>query len=180
MSEAPESGLVVAIPEAEVLVKDFRDRYDPSARLGVPAHVTVLYPFKPPSEISPEDVETLRGLFSREAPFDVQLPEFRVFPNVLYLAPEPARSFRHLTEVVFAHFPNTPPYAGQFAETTPHLTVAQIDDHDGLSKVVSDFRLQTDGRLPIQSRVKEVLLMVNASRFWEIRNRFPLGSEITG
>jgi hypothetical protein len=41
-----ESALVV--PEAEPLVKPFRDRYDPSAAAGVPAHITLLYPFKQP------------------------------------------------------------------------------------------------------------------------------------
>jgi hypothetical protein len=35
-----ESALVV--PEAEPLVKPFRDRYDPSAAAGVPAHITLL------------------------------------------------------------------------------------------------------------------------------------------
>ena len=46
-----ESGLVVLVPQAEALVKPFRDRYDPSAATGVPAHITLLYPFKPPDEI---------------------------------------------------------------------------------------------------------------------------------
>ena len=46
-----ESALVVLVPEAEALVKPFRDRYDPSAAVGVPAHITLLYPFKPPDEV---------------------------------------------------------------------------------------------------------------------------------
>lgn len=40
-----ESALVVLVPEAEALVKSFRDRHDPSAAAGVPAHITLLYPF---------------------------------------------------------------------------------------------------------------------------------------
>ena len=39
---AIQSALVVLVPEAEGLVKDFRDRYDPSATAGVPAHITLL------------------------------------------------------------------------------------------------------------------------------------------
>jgi hypothetical protein len=47
-----ESALIIVVPEAERLVKPFRDRHDPSAKDGVPAHITLLYPFKPPAEIN--------------------------------------------------------------------------------------------------------------------------------
>jgi len=46
-----ESALVVLVPEAEAWVHSFRDRYDPSAAAGVPAHVMLLYPFRPPHNI---------------------------------------------------------------------------------------------------------------------------------
>ena len=46
-----ESALVVLVPEAEAIAKPFRDQYDPSAAAGVPAHITLLYPFKAPDEI---------------------------------------------------------------------------------------------------------------------------------
>ena len=38
---------------ARPLVGDLRLRYDEPARLGVPAHVTRLFPFMAPSELSP-------------------------------------------------------------------------------------------------------------------------------
>jgi hypothetical protein len=44
------SALVVLVLEAEASVKPFRDRHDPSAAAGMPAHITLLYPFKPPDE----------------------------------------------------------------------------------------------------------------------------------
>ena len=46
-----ESALVVLIPEAEALAGPFRDKYEPSAAAGVPAHITLLYPFKAPDDI---------------------------------------------------------------------------------------------------------------------------------
>jgi hypothetical protein len=52
-----ESTLVVVVPEAEALVGSFRDLYDPIAAAGVPAHITVLYPFKSPEEVN----ETVMG-----------------------------------------------------------------------------------------------------------------------
>ena len=50
----PESALVILVPEAEPLVRPFRHRFDPSAALGVPAHITLLYPF-----IAPEQMKLL-------------------------------------------------------------------------------------------------------------------------
>lgn len=41
-----ESALVMLVPQSEALVRSFRDRYDPSAAEGIPAHITLLYPFK--------------------------------------------------------------------------------------------------------------------------------------
>jgi len=46
-----ESALMVLVPEAERLVKPFRDRYDPSAAAGIPAHITLLYPLSIPMKL---------------------------------------------------------------------------------------------------------------------------------
>ncbi len=43
-----ETALVVPIPEAEEAVAPFRTTLDRAAGLGVPAHVTALYPFPRP------------------------------------------------------------------------------------------------------------------------------------
>jgi hypothetical protein len=48
---AQESALVVLVPAAEALVGVFRALYDPAVRVGVPAHITVLYPFVPTDKI---------------------------------------------------------------------------------------------------------------------------------
>ena len=63
-----ESALVALVPEAECLVKTFRDRYDPSAALGVPAHITLLYPFKPADQIDAVVLAQLAGRSARFAP----------------------------------------------------------------------------------------------------------------
>lgn len=47
-----EPGLAVLVPEAELLVRSFRSQYDPSATDEVSAHITVLYPFKPPMRLA--------------------------------------------------------------------------------------------------------------------------------
>ena len=41
-----ESALLVAVPEAEPLVGALRLVHDPSAAVGVPAHITILLPVR--------------------------------------------------------------------------------------------------------------------------------------
>ena len=110
MNMSIESALLIPIPEVETLVASLRIQYDPSAALGVPAHVTVLYPFKPPGELTKDVVQSLSDLFSRLPGFRASFTESRRFPGMLYLSPEPAPLFRCLTEVVADRFPETPPY----------------------------------------------------------------------
>jgi len=44
---AGETGVVVPVPAAAAVVGHWRKRYDTSAPLGVPPHVTICYPFVP-------------------------------------------------------------------------------------------------------------------------------------
>ena len=117
-----ESALIVAVPEVEALVAPFRARHDPAAAKGVPAHVTVLYPFVAPARITPTIVLSLAELFAALPELRVSFAEVRRFPEALYLAPEPAEPLRKMTERVFERFPGMPPYEGRFADVIPHLT----------------------------------------------------------
>ena len=45
------TGLIVEVPDAELVVAHWREQLDPHAMLGVPAHVTVLFPFAAPDRI---------------------------------------------------------------------------------------------------------------------------------
>ncbi len=170
-----ESALVVLIPEVESLVKSFRDQYDPSAAVGVPAHVTILYPFMPPDELTTDVVTTLQDLISRHPSFTVSFQKFQEFPDVLYLAPIPAEPFQHLTESIVSKYPETPPYGGAFAEIVPHLTIAQASEDQRLDKIADEFREISPTKLPIHARVNTVSLMDNSSGYWKIRAQFSLG-----
>lgn len=170
-----ESALIVPIPEAEFLVSRFRDQFDPSAAAGVPAHVTLLYPFKPPKELGTEVLERLAELFSSFQSFDVSFTRAHRFPGVLYLAPEPDETFRRLTEEIAKHFPETPAYGGKFAEIIPHLTVADVGNSQLLDGIAEEFETEANGRLPIRASIKEVCLIDNESGRWVTRQRFSLG-----
>ena len=71
-----------------------RERLDSSAPLGVPAHITVLYPFLPPGAIGPPVLGELERLFAAAGRFRFRLGRTAWFgPEVLWLAPtRPAAS----------------------------------------------------------------------------------------
>ena len=54
------AGLIITVPEADELVGGAREKYDPVAGRGIPAHVTVLYPYLPAGRIDDGLVAELR------------------------------------------------------------------------------------------------------------------------
>ena len=169
-----ESALIIAVPEAEPLVKPFRDRRDPSAAVGVPAHITILYPFMLPHEITADVLARLHDLFAQFAAFEFALLECRRFPKVLYLAPSPAEPFKALTYAVVERYPKYPPFGGAFAEVIPHLTIADVDEAAQLDDIEREFMHQHGAQLPVKARANEVWLIDNTAGRWEAKQAFPL------
>jgi 2'-5' RNA ligase len=170
-----ESALVVLVPEAEPLVKPFRDQYDPSAAAGVPAHITLLYPFKLPREIDQAVLDDLRGCFQGFAPFRYSLALIRRFPDgVLYLAPNPDEPFRQLVLAIWDRYPEAPPYGGKWPEIVPHLSVAWVQDERRCDRIADDFTRASRGKLPIAATAAEVTLMQKRSGHWHMHATFGL------
>jgi hypothetical protein len=169
------SALVIAVPEVAAVVEPWLER-TASAKPshGVPAHVTVLFPFVPAPELDDTVLAGLTALFVRVQPFDFELAACRRFPGVLYLAPEPAEPFVTMTEAVAAAYPDFPPYEGIFDSIVPHLTVAE-----GLPTVLNRAEAEVRQRLPVRAEAKEVLRLEEIEPEpvrWQVRDRFPLGA----
>jgi 2'-5' RNA ligase len=141
---------------AEGAIDRYRRRLDPSSWFGMPAHVTVLYPFMAPAEISDAVLGELEAVFAACDGFDFTLSEVRWFDDrVVYLAPSPVVAFRALTSAVTAKFPEYPPYEGAFDEVQPHVTVAE--DARGVLMRAAGWLVKH--RLPITGQVTDVWLM---------------------
>ena len=158
------TALVIVVPEAEPLVGRLREQYDhPAGGLGVPAHVTLLFPFG-------DDADGLEELFAGVAPFDFALTRTARFaePDVLYLAPEPAEAFVRLTEALIARYPEFPPFRGEYTAIVPHLTVGY--------DVPGDVEESLRPSLPIRARAETVTWLGEqpGGRWHELR-RFALG-----
>lgn len=105
-----ESALIVEVPSAEPVVGQHRSELDANARLGIPAHITVLVPFMPTSRLGAAERARLESLFAAVKAFDFRLDHADWFgTTVLWLGPQDPTPFRKLTEAVFAAFPEFPP-----------------------------------------------------------------------
>jgi hypothetical protein len=128
---------------------------------GVPPHVTLLVP-------APPDLDAAAAALAPFGPFDVAFARLDRFPGTLWLAPEPAEPFVHMTEALVAAFPGHQPYEGAFSGITPHLTVAQ---GDGLAEVETAL----ESRLPLRSRASSVVLFEQvAPDRWRENDELPL------
>ena len=74
------TGIVVTVPEAESLVADLRDRFDPAARYAVPAHITVLFPWLPIDAADEAARRSLGELAAATPAFDAELTAVGRFP----------------------------------------------------------------------------------------------------
>ena len=155
------TALIVAVKEAEVAVSELRLLYDPSAPLGVPAHVTVLSPFQDEAEVEDEE---LGRLFAGFDAFDFILDRIERFEEgTVWLHPEPSQPFEELTAAVWQRWPEHPPYEGIFDDVIPHLTVSATSIEVAIA-------------LPISARAREVtLIKEGADGHWSVRRAFALG-----
>ena len=169
----PETALICRVPEAERYIARYRDRYDPSARRNVPAHVTVLYPFVPPAQVDDDVLARLRDIARTVPCFDYRLARTKRFPVALYLDPDPGDSYAALTDSVFRAFPDYPPFEGKFETVVPHVTVAHGDE-PLLCEIEVELRIALPGA-GIAARCHELVLIENTSGRWEQMHVFPLG-----
>jgi hypothetical protein len=147
------------------------------AALGVPPHITVLYPWRP-APVDDNGIEVLRAVLRMFDPFSVTLSHVDTFARgVVYAAIEPQASLDALLGAVAASFPDTPPYGGEFAETgpVPHLTLAKCEPGQ-LETVGSEYASGLARILPIRSRVTAVCVEEQTDNgLWATTNRLPLG-----
>ena len=164
------SALIVVVPEAEPLVHEWRLRYD-NAELGIPAHVTLIFPFVPAEEIGQGLIAELGELFAAQPAFEFTLARVGRFADVAWLAPDPSDPFRRLTALILSRHPDYPPYEDIHEEVLPHLTVAMGD-----ATLQDEVDAALTPHLPIAAHAAEVTLLVeDESDHWSESERFPLG-----
>ncbi len=169
-----ESALVVPVPSAGNVVRLLRRVFDPTARDGLPPHVTVLGPFRDPADLDAAGLAELAAAVGSVRSFAYRLSRIGWFDDrVVYLAPEPAEGFIQLTEAVVRRFPDHLPYGGAFGSSVPHLSIG-IGGPAPALRVAA--RLVAP-RLPIDAVASNVQLMSHepGRRPWRVDREFALG-----
>jgi 2'-5' RNA ligase len=175
-SVAPtQTAVIVPVPAAEASVAEHRRRLDHSAGWGVPAHLTVLYPFLAPRAVDAESLAALSTAIGSVDAFECTFRRTARFgTEVLWLAPEPEEPLRQLTLAVWRAFPDYPPYGGVHDDIQPHLTVAEraLGGPGALDAAEADLA----PRLPISQHIDHVLLIAGSTepRSWRTLQRFQL------
>jgi len=161
----PASILLVPVPEAAPALRTWRGTDVRPG--GVPAHVTVMYPFLPARAVDVGVEAQLARIAASIPPFRFRLTEIGRFPGVLWLRPVPREPFADLVDLVMKHWPDYQPYEGRFPEFVPHVTMAEDES-------VREDPARLEPLLPITCQATEVTLMTESARGWHTRNRFPL------
>jgi 2'-5' RNA ligase len=124
---------VLIIPPFEVqsFAAPIRRQAMPERWMQVPAHITLLYPFAAPAEVS-QAMPRLRQALAAAEPFDVTLDHYGRFPTAVFLEPAEPQPLLDLHRHLAAAFPEYPIYGGEFGQAFhPHLTLVQSEDESG-------------------------------------------------
>ena len=169
--------MLIRVPAAEPAVSRQRNLFDLAAHVGVPAHVTIAYPFKPVDLLSPDDIGALTQLFRGFPPVVVTFQTTAWFGDeVLYLEPSNPVPLAALTAAVEDSFPQYPIYGGTHEVVHPHLTVGHSQPRDALATAEREV-LEL---LPIRQLVSHIELWRGSPPAkglgrWSRVTTFPLG-----
>jgi 2'-5' RNA ligase len=163
--------LALMVPEAEPLVGSFRDQYDPSARRGLGAHITLIYPFIDSELLTPALLARLRHVVA-----EIPAPMFRLahvdtFPSVVWLAPEPAKPIVQIATALEQAFPDHPKGGGAFPDFVPHLSVARHVQQEK-AVLVNELEARLADHGPVYGWCESLSLLVNDHRRWRGAGEF--------
>lgn len=148
--------MTVDVPALEAV---YHDEFPAFHALGVPLHVTLLYPFVPPGEVEAA-LPVLAAVLARHRRFDYSLTELRTFPRTVWVAPEPAAPFVALTRAIETAFPGTLHWGGTFDEVIPHVTLADMIDEGRLDETLARIRPRVEPLLPLTLVADEAVVLV--------------------
>lgn len=168
----PSTALIVPVPRVGPLISPWARRHDPTTAGGVPAHITVFFPFIAPDAITPADLSRLESVFATHPATEVELARVGMFEEgeVLHIRPEPDEPFRAMTESVHREWPALEPYGGRHEDPVPHVTVGFHIPRPSARHAARSLMLA----LPLRVPIDVVQLWVDGAKGWHHLATFPL------
>lgn len=144
----------------------------PDAVDGVPAHVTLLYPFVGRDGLDASIRHRIESVAARHPPFEFSMTGPARWPDTIYVAVEPIEPFVRLQADLATAFPDYPIYGeGSDFEFTPHITVAEgqaVGREDTM-------RSEAWAALPMPARAAWLDVIASDGAKWDLVWRMPLG-----
>lgn len=167
-AERGQTAVVVPVPTADPFIAACRDRVGLPGAPAMPAHITIVYPFLDVSHLTDSVLGELHAFFSARDRLHIRCERTDRFPNVLYLAPEPADGLREMTDALVERWPEAPPYGGAYEDVIPHLTV--LEGHDTLLNAVE---AELGRHLPFLATLARGYLYAFDGHVWRTRAELP-------
>jgi hypothetical protein len=170
MATQGQTGLVIPVPGADALLGSVGARYPGTVRAGLPAHVSLLYPFVVVAELDERVTTALHELFVEQVSIPVDFVECYRRGGFVALRPDPSDGLTELLSKTHRRWPDVVPYAGVYRDLEPHLTVAM-----GCSEQMA-MRIEQEvtAELPICAELREAWLLAFEGQ-WKLRDRFEFG-----
>lgn len=168
---ALSSGLIVPVEAVRELVSPWTHLL-PAASRGLPPHVPALWPFLPADALDDALERRLAALLEGLPAFAFALGRVTGLADAVVLVPVPEDPFVALTRLLWAEWPECPPFGGAYEDIAPRLTVGL----DPTSSERAAIETALAPRLPLAARATEVLLVeqTEGGALAE-RRRFTLG-----
>ena len=164
--------LAVLVPEADRLIGNLRERWDPSARRGLGAHISVRYPFLLRRSMNGQDVQALTNAAAAVPAFDFELVRVSQFPSTVFLDPEPTAPFAALRLAVERAF-GLRLQPDMYPDYVPHLSVARYVGREKMQVIEQTQSVLHSSRMA--PRCTHLALVERDEGPWLVRMWVPLG-----
>jgi hypothetical protein len=170
MPEEDQSVLAISLPEADNVLSYVRSRFGGEVPpVGVPAHITLLYPWMPPALINEKVLTELASLFAGLPIFDLSLKLGWFGREVLLLVPQDPAPFIRLTKAIVRRWPEFPYYSGEYDDIEPHVTLAYGNEFS-----LSGLAAEVASQVPVRARTSSIGLSIGQPGHMIVRAKFSL------
>ncbi|MBC3192746.1 2'-5' RNA ligase family protein [Pseudonocardia sp. C8] len=170
MPQPGRTAVVIPVPELDPVLGAVATHRPDAVRPGIPAHLTLLYPFVPAPELTGAAVDRCRALCAGTGPVRVTFRHAVAGSSMVATTPEPAGPLAALARALREAWPEHPPYGGRFGpDPDPHVTLALDPGPDAAALAVA-----TGGLLPVDAVLSAAALVELTADGWRQRAALPL------